>query len=393
MARTQRSIGRRGVLAAGTAMVLALSACAGQGTDTGGEPDDDTVRIGFMGDLTGENSGLVKPLLAGAKLAVKEYNATNPAVTIELVEYDSQAKEDQAVSLARKATTDDDIVGMIGPAFSGENKATGATLEKAKVPSLTIATNPDLAGNGWKYWHRVTANDADQGPAIARFLVEATDAKTAFVVSDDQEYGVGLASSAADTFEQAGVKVVTDKFENEESDLSAVVNSARAAKPDVIFYGGYYAQAGRLLKQLRDGGVDARFASGDGSLDPQLVKAAGAKAAEGAVIGCPCLIADPGAEGAVGEFAERYRQDTGSDPAIFATEGYDSATAFIKAVEAGNTTKEKINEFLATLEFEGVSKPLKFKPNGEPHANSIFIYQVVDGKITALGPSEEAELR
>jgi branched-chain amino acid transport system substrate-binding protein len=392
MAVLQRLIDRRGALAAGTALVLAVSACAGEGGGPGDEPGGGTVKIGFMGDLTGENAGIVKPLLAGAKLAIEEYNGKNPDTKIELVEYDSQAKEDQASSLTRKATAEDRIVGMIGPAFSGENKAAGPLLEKAKVPSVTIATNPDLAKNGWKYWHRVTANDADQGPAIARFLTEATNAKKAFVVSDEQEYGVGLAKSTATAFTEAGVDVTTDKIESEESDYSATVNKARAAQPDVIFYGGYYAQAGRLLKQLRDVGVDARFASGDGSLDPQLVSGAGAQNAEGAIIGCPCLIADPDAEGAVGEFAVRYKKATGSDPAIFATEGYDSATAFIKAVEAGNTTTAKINDFLATLEFEGVSKPLKFKENGEPEANSIFVYQVLNGEITALGPSEEAEL-
>ena len=30
----------------------------------------------------------------------------------------------------------------------------------------------------------------------------------------------------------------------------------KAANPDVIFYGGYYEEAGRLKKQLADAGVD-----------------------------------------------------------------------------------------------------------------------------------------
>ena len=58
----------------------------------------------------------------------------------------------------------------------------------------------------------------------------------------------------------------------------------------MIVYGGYYAQAGRLLKQLRDAGVTATFASGDGSLDPRIIQGAGAPAAEGAVLACPCNI-------------------------------------------------------------------------------------------------------
>jgi branched-chain amino acid transport system substrate-binding protein len=92
------------------------------------------------------------------------------------------------------------------------------------------------------------------------------------------------------------------------------------------------------------------------------------------------------------DFFDNYKESFDSNPAIYATEGYDAATAFIKAVEAGNTTSEDINEFLKTVEFEGVSKPIKFKENGEPEANDIFIYQVKDGEVSLLGPSDEATL-
>lgn len=376
-----------GVIAAGMAAALVLAGCAGEGGDSGDGGDTGTVKIGFMGDLTGENSAIVIPPYNGAKLAIDDYNATNPETKIELIKYDSQGKEDQATALSRKGDTDDKIVGLIGPAFSGESKAAGPILEKAKIPSVSpSATNPDLASNGWKYWHRMVANDADQGPGIVEFLVNAKKPKTAFVVSDDQEYSVGIADAVSSAFEDAGVKVVKDKFEQEESDYSAVVNAAKASNAEVIFFGGYYAQGGRLLKQLRDGGVDATFASGDGSFDAQLIKGAGDAAAEGAVLGCPCLV-DP-----EGEFAKKYTEATDTEPAIYSTEGYDSATAFIEAVKAGNTDRESINKFLSTVDVEGASKQIKFKENGEPEANDIFVYQVVDGKLKPLGPSDEAKL-
>lgn len=372
---------------------LVLAGCAGEGGDDTGGGEGGTVKIGFMGDLTGENSGIVKPPRNGAKLAIDAYNAKNPETKIEMVEYDSQGKEEQATALVNKAIQDDKIVGLIGPAFSGESKAVGSILEQGKIPSVSAsATNPDLAKNGWKYWHRVVANDDDQGPGIADFLAKAESPKKAFVVSDDQEYSVGLAKTTAAALEEAGVTVQTDKFAKDESDYGATVNKAKAFDADVIFFGGYYAQGGRLLKQLRDGGVDALFATGDGSLDPQLVSGAGKAAAEGAVIGCPCNIPTASSEGALKQFTADYKEATNTDPAIYSTEGYDAATAFIQAVEAGNTTGEKINEFLATVEFEGVSKPIKFQENGEPEANEIFIYQVKDGEIAGLGAATEAKL-
>ncbi len=388
---------RAGLLAAGMALSLTLSACAGSGDDSsgggGGGNGATTIKIGFMGDLTGENSAIVIPPRNGAKMAIDEYNAKNPDVKIELKEYDSQGKPEQATVLVPQAIGQDKITGLIGPAFSGESKAVGAQLDEAGIPSISAsATNPQLAQNGWKYWHRVVANDDDQGPGIANFLIKALSPKKAFVISDDQEYSVGLAETVKKTFDENSVSTQTDKFAQTASDYSSTVSKVKAANPDVIFYGGYYAQAGRLLKQFRDAGVKAPFVSGDGSLDAQFVSAAGANVAEGAILGCPCNIPSEDVSGPLKTFYDNYKKAFNVNPAIYATEGYDAATAFIKAVEAGKTTSDEINDYLKTESFEGVSKPIKFQDNGEPEANDIFIYQVINGEVKLLGNSDEAKL-
>jgi len=335
----------------------------------------------------------VIPPRNGATLAVDEYNATNPAVKLELVEYDSQGSPDQAVPLIQQAIQQDKIVGLIGPTFSGESKAVGPILEQGKIPSVSpSATNPGLAQNGWKYWHRVVANDADQGPAIVDFLVRAKSPANAFVISDDQEYSVGLADTVFQAFQAEGVSVERDQFAQGASDYSSTVAKVNAAKPGVIVYGGYYAQAGRLLKQLRDAGVTATFASGDGSLDPQIIAGAGAPAAEGAVLACPCNIPFGATEGALADFTKRYKAAVDVDPAIYSTEGYDAATLFINAVKAGNTTPDAINTFISGANLDGLSKKIAFKPNGEPDVNAIFIYRVKNGALSLLGQSTEATL-
>ena len=278
--------------AAALAGALVLTACGGGGESSsssgGGAAAGDTLKIGFMGDLTGENSGIVIPPRNGAKLAIDEYNATNPAQKLELVEYDSQGSADQAVPLATQAIQQDKIVALIGPAFSGESKAVGPVLEQGGIPSISAsATNPGLAENGWKFWHRVVANDADQGAVDGDFLAKTLAAKNVFVVDDNQEYSVGLADAVFADFQSKGVTVERDQFAQAASDYSSTVAKVSAFQPDVVVYGGYYAQAGRLLKQLRDAGVTATFASGDGSLDPQIIQGAGAPAGAGVPVQHP----------------------------------------------------------------------------------------------------------
>jgi len=77
---------------------------------------------------------------------------------------------------------------------------------------------------------------------------------------------------------------------------------------------------------------------------------------------------------------------------VYATEGYDAATAYVKAIQAGNTTAETINTFLATLSFDGVAKPVKFQPDGDVVSTDIFVYQVKNGQLALLGNTKDAKL-
>lgn len=389
----------RGLVAAAAASTLVLSACGGDdngggGTPAGGGDKPASVKLGFMGDLTGENSGIVIPPRNGAQMAIDEYNATNPATKIELKEYDSQAAPEQATALAQQAINTDKIVGLIGPAFSGESQQVGPINEEGKIPSISpSATNVTLAEKGWKYWHRILPGDRIQGTGIGEFIARAISAKKVFVIHDNQDYSKGIADFVTAAVKGKGATVETDVIDPQGSDYASTVNKVKPAAPDAIFFGGYYAQAGRLLKQLREAGVTARFLSGDGSLDPGLAKGAGGTNSDGAIVGCPCLV-DPTGESneKSKKFAADYKTKFNTAPAIYAAEGYDAASAFIEAIKAGKTTPEDINTFLSTIDVAGVTKQIKFGPNGEPAGGDVFVYEFKGAGYTLLGNSKDAKV-
>ena len=149
------------------------------------------------------------------------------------------------------------------------------------------------------------------------------------------------------------------------------MNKVKAANVGAVFYGGYYAEAAKLVKQLRDAGVEATFVSGDGSLDAKLIEGAG-DAAEGAQVSCACNLLTNAEDPDAKAFADAYQAAYGAAPATYSAEGYDAATAFLKAVEAGKTTGD-INEFLKTVDFKGLSKQIKFEANGEVAGSVIYI--------------------
>jgi len=388
---SRRSLLVRSVVVVSAAS-LALAACSSSGSSPSSSAGGGgTVKIGFMGDLTGANKALGINIRNGAKLAIDQYNATNPATKITLVEYDSQGDPKQASSLAPKAV-DDGIVGLVGPAFSGETADTGAIWQEAGVPFISAsATRVSLATNGWSTFHRVLADDGFQGPGVANVLIKALAAKKVAVIDDKSEYGKGLADAVAQALTAGGVAIpVREAVAAEGTNVpnySSTITKIKGAGVDAIFYGGYYAQAGPFAKQLKDGGVTARFVSGDGSLDPAFITGAGA-AADGAILSCACALINAAATGTSKTFYDAYQAAFSAEPGTYSPEGYDAATVFINGIKEGKTTRADLAGYVGGVNFAGVSKQIQFETNGNIKGGTILMYEVKSGKIVAIGTSD-----
>jgi branched-chain amino acid transport system substrate-binding protein len=126
------------------------------------------VSIAFFGALSGDAGNLGKNIRNGADLAVSEFNTANPDCQVGLVDFDSQGDPAQAPALADKAIADASILGIVGPAFSGESKAANPKFDAAGLALITpSATNATLNDNNWKVFHRALAGDQVQGAGIA----------------------------------------------------------------------------------------------------------------------------------------------------------------------------------------------------------------------------------
>ncbi|GAA2093791.1 bifunctional serine/threonine-protein kinase/ABC transporter substrate-binding protein [Actinomadura alba] len=359
------------------------------------------VRIGFAGALTGEYADTVRPMLNGAQLAVNEYNQTGPKVTAVLVTADTGGTAERTPEAARKLVADG-VVGVVGPPFSGEAEVAAPVFEQSKVPSIsTAATGRALSTKGLSFWHRLVPSEEQVARSAAEFVHRTAKPKRVFVADDEQRYTQDIADDVAGSLRERGVRVTQGRLPERDTDLSALVGRIRASDADVVFYGGGYAPAARLVKQARAAGVKARFALSDAALAADFVSAAGRGNAEGTVFACSCFDASQSTEQATQSFRDRYRARFGSLPGYFTAEGYDAATAFLQAVKAGGAggqgtagegTGAAINRYLGTVRFAGVSRPVGFTATGDPATGAVYAYLVKGGRIELRGDAATATL-
>lgn len=366
-------------------MLVGAAACTSSGSSASGGKCDS--KVAFFGALTGPNANLGINIYRGAKLAVDQYNKKNSDCKVTLVKSDSQGNETQAPGLAQKLVRDPKVIGVIGPAFSGESEAADGILDKGGLPLITAsATNPLLSQKGWKVFHRMLGNDNTQGPAAASYIRDTVKAKRVFVIDDTTAYGKGLSDIVKKSL--GSLVVSSDTVQPKQTDFQATVAKVKASKADAVFYGGYYAEAGPFVKQLRQANVSAKVISDDGVKDPGFVEGAGKTAAEGVVVTCPCI---PGDE-AKGTFYADYKKKFGSEPGTYGPEAFDSAKVFLDGIKAGKTDRKSMLSFIDSYDKDGVTKHIKFDSSGEIDKSEIVVwaYEVKDGKIVKDQPVNTA---
>jgi branched-chain amino acid transport system substrate-binding protein len=295
-------------------------------------------------------------------------------------EFDTQGDPAVATPFANQISGDASFVGVIGGHFSGESDATMPIFQAGGLAMISpSATRIDLTQKGNTSFHRVVGHDGTQAGAVATYAKSQNLAKV-FIVDDGSAYGAGIGDEL--NKDLGALAVGRDKVQEKQTQFESVISKIKSAGADAVFYGGYVREAAPFLKQLRAAGVKAKFIGPDGLYDPALISGAGAAAAEGGIITCPCLPADK----AGGTFAADYQAEYGQAPGSYGAEGFDAAKIYVDAFEAGKTTRADILAFVNAYDKQGVSKYIKFDSHGDvdPSKVVVWAYEMKGGQIVPL---------
>ena len=374
---------------AASVAALVLLGCGKGGDKTAAIPADGVeVKIGHVAPLTGPIAHLGKDNENGARLAIEEINKSGliidgKKVVLTLVPEDDAEDPKTATQVAQKLA-DAKVVGVVGHLNSGTSIPASKIYSDAGITQVSpSATNPDYTKQGFKTTYRLVATDAQQGPALANYVVNTLKAKTVAIIDDSTQYGKGLADEFEKTIKAAGVKVVTrEASNNKATDFKAILTKIKGTKPDVIMYGGMDATGGPLTKQAAELGIKAKVVGGDGMCTEKLAELAGE-----AVINVTCSEAGMAlskmAQGA--DFQKRYKERFNSDVQIYAPFTYDAVYVIVDSMKRANSTDPaKILVAMPDTKMNGLVGNIAFDNKGDMKEGVITLYDFKDKKKTVL---------
>ncbi len=347
-----------------------------------------SVSLAFQAPLTGSNALTGQDELTAARFALSEYNATNPAIKVELVIADDQGLAEVAAVLAPGIASNKKIIGLIGPAFSGATQASLPAYKAGRLPLISMsATRVSLTDrrapvNGFPIFKRVVANDKFQGPALARYATKGIASPSVYLVDDKTAYGKGLADYTKPNITKlAG----TDSVPENTSDYTSVVAKVKASGANVVIYCGYAPDAAKFVKALRDGGYTGIFAAGDGVLKATFPNNAGNTAAEGARLTAADV---PFEDVATPAQMVAYTKLTGIKvPGSYVTSTYNATNIFLACIKQGVVTRAGMQNCLTNGSFKGVAgDTIRFDRYGDIIGGAaVGAFTIKAGKITYLG--------
>jgi ABC-type branched-subunit amino acid transport system substrate-binding protein len=367
-------------------LALALSASLAA---AGASAQDQVVRIGVSGPLSGANAFAGKDNENGVRLAVEELNAQKlkvggKSVRFELMSEDDQGDPKAGVNVAQKFA-DAGVRFVLGPYNSGVAIPASRVYNDAGILMSTVGTNPKITQSRYPNVFRIVASDNQVGGSMAAYAAREMKIRTVGVIDDRTAFGQGIAEEFTKQARASGLNVAGREFTNDKaSDFAAILTAFRAKKVDAIFFGGYAPQGAPMARQMKQLGLgNVRLLGGDTLCSPEMAKLGGD--AVGANVLCAqagaMLDKQPGGPG----FKSRYKQRFQRDPDVYAPAFYDQTMFIAQAMRNANTVDASVvGKALHTMSYQGVAGTYGYDAGGNLKKTAVTVYTFKGGALAPL---------
>jgi len=328
-----------------------------------GASAQETIKIGFIGPLSGGNAQQGLSARNGFQLAIDQANKAGLPFKIEAVIQDDAANPQTGVAAALKLTNDPQVIAATGHWNSGVALATIPVFQRAGVPFIVWgAISPKITERNNPMVSRVTTTLVNTNEPLAKWAAGEVGKKIA-IVSDTSDYGVANTQNFTKFYTGAGGSIVANEAAPVgTTDFRALLTKIKGTSPDAIYFGGVVTEAALVRQQMVELGMNIPMIGVDGFHDAAFIKVAGA-AAEGTISG----IAKEKGNAQLDKMNNDYKAANFAEPSTTYTKNaFDAANIIVAAIKkAGTKDKAAIGKAIREIQYDGAMGHTSFDENGQ----------------------------
>jgi branched-chain amino acid transport system substrate-binding protein len=329
---------------------------------------EQVVKIGHTGPLSGANAFAGQDNENGVRLAIEELNVKKMVVAGKTLKFELQSEDDQCdpksgVNVAQKLV-DGGVKFVMGPYCSGVAIPASRIYSDGGAMMSTVGTNPKVTQSGYKNLFRIIASDTQIGSNMAVYAAKVLKVTKVGVIDDRTAFGQGVADEFSKEAKKQGITVVGHEFTTDKSvDFLSILTSLKAKQPEAIFFGGYAAQAAPMTRQMKQLGIPAKLLGGDTLCSPEMGKL-GQEAVNDTVY---CAQGGSMLEKAVGgpAFKAKYKKRFNRDADAYAASFYDQTLFIAEAMQKANSIDpNKVGAEIYKSSYKGVAGTYSYDEKG-----------------------------
>lgn len=340
--------------------------------------------IGAVLSLSGPVAPNGVPTREGMQVAVDEINARGgiDGHPLQVLFEDDQSKPDQAVILANKLITQNEVLMLVGASFGSTTNAVASVVEKHKIVQLSPTAWTKSEYRNLPYTFYFLADFESVVDRMLSFMTKDLGAKRIGILRLSREYGQIGSESFQKLKDKYGVQIVREERGNDgDTDFTPQLTNIRASKPDVLV--SWFANpAGAIsIKNARQLGITIPIVA-PVSMATRPTISVGGPAAEGTII--QSFIASDDPLPRQKHFVNLFRAKTAKLPEVFESMGYDMvqvAAAALKKVGGDRSDSTRLRNAVQQTQYEGAMTILRYSATvHEPDPSSILFIKVQQGK-------------
>lgn len=348
---------RAGALLIALSLGLVLNGC--------GEPE--SIRLGFIGGLTGANAELGTTGRNGVQLALEQANAAGGirGRPLQLIIKDDQLDPEHAKQVTGELL-DAGVAAILGPMTSAVAMAVAPLANQAQVLMMAGTVSTDALSGQDDYFFRTIGTHVEHARQLAQYLAQRRGAKSASLVLDlrNQAYSESWSRHFSAFFQEHGgsIQEVIGFTSTEQTDYAALASQALLGQPQVVVLITSPQDAALLSNQLRQLQPTTLLATAEWAGTGRLVELGG-KAVEELIV--PNFMDMHSRLPAFLAFRRAYLKRFGLEPGFPALTTYNATQVVLQAL-AGQVRDEPLKQvLLRQREYPGLQGPIRFDDYGD----------------------------
>jgi len=339
----------------------------------------DTVKIGFILPMTGQQQSTGKQESAAIKLFMAQHGDTVAGKKIELIIRDDSAVPDNTKRIAQELIVNDKVAFVAGFGITPAALAVAPLSKESKTLEIVTAAGTSIITERSPYIARTSFTMAQSTVPMADWAADNGIKKVVTMISD---YGPGIDSEQSFTaeFKKKGGEVLEAiRFPLASPDFAPFLQRAADQKPDAIFVFVPSGQGGIFVKQFVERGLDKAgiklIGPGD-TMDDDLLNGMG-----DAVIGtvtAHMYSADHDSATNKAFVAAFEKANGGMRPNFMAVSAYDGMHLIYEALKktGGKTDGDTLIDAMKGMAWESPRGPISIDPQTRDIVQNICIRKV-----------------